>query len=122
MTISKVPAGTLTPADPTPGVLREAAVVTGDLWSGRAVTEAGVASGWHHHGDHDTVIYVVSGSIAVETSDGVVQGDPGDFLHVPPHTVHRESNPSEVTAEVVLLRRGTGPVTVNVDAPDGGRQ
>ncbi len=115
--VSKVAAGTLTPADPTPGVHRELAVVTGDLWSGRALTEAGVTSGWHHHGDHDTVIYVVRGAIAVETAEGVVHGDPGDFLHVPPHTVHRERNPTDGTAEVVLVRRGTGPVTVNVESP-----
>jgi hypothetical protein len=31
--------------------------------------------------------------------------------------VHRESNPTDETAEVVLVRRGTGPVTVNVDGP-----
>ncbi|MDX6215199.1 MAG: hypothetical protein QOG99_783 [Frankiales bacterium] len=119
MTVRKVSADSLTPADPTPGVAREQAIVTGDLWSGRALTEAGVTSGWHHHGDHDTVIYVVEGAIAVETTDGVVEGRPGDFLHVPPHTVHREGNPTDGTAEVVLVRRGTGPVTVNVSAPTG---
>ncbi|MCW2706678.1 MAG: Cupin 2 conserved barrel domain protein [Frankiales bacterium] len=117
MPVRKVPAAALTPADATPGVVREQAVVTGDLWSGRALTEPGVTSGWHHHGEHDTVIYVVSGAIAVETADGVVQGDPGDFLHVPAHLVHREGNPTDGTAEVVLVRRGSGPVVVNVDAP-----
>lgn len=115
--VSKVAAGALTPGDATPGVTREAAVVLDDVWTGRALTEPGQTSGWHHHGAHDTVIYVVEGAIRVETASGTVQGDPGDFLHVPAHTVHREGNPTDDVAEVVLLRRGTGPVTVNVDGP-----
>jgi uncharacterized RmlC-like cupin family protein len=115
--VRKVAADALTPADPTPGVMRDAAIVVDDIWSGRARTEAGATSGWHHHGDHDTVAYVVSGAFRVETAAGVVDAAPGDFVHVPARTVHRESNPSADTAEVVLVRRGTGPVVVNVDGP-----
>ncbi len=115
--VSRVAAGSLTPGQPTPGMHREAAVVLPDLWSGRVLTEPGATSGWHHHGSHDTVAYVVQGVFAVETADGVVEGHPGDFVHVPAHTVHRESNPTGRTAEVVLVRRGTGPVVVNVDGP-----
>jgi uncharacterized RmlC-like cupin family protein len=117
--VRKVAAADLTPGEPTPGITREAAIVLDDVWSGRARTEPGVSSGWHHHGDHDTVVYVVRGAFRVETESGVVEADPGDFVHVPARTVHRESNPSSQTAEVVLVRRGTGPVTVNVDAPAG---
>ena len=115
--MSKVAADALTPGQATPGMTREQAIVVDDLWSGRALTEPGATSGWHHHGDHDTVVYVVRGAFRVETQSGVVQGDPGDFVHVPARTVHRESNPTDETAEVVLVRRGTGPVVVNVDAP-----
>ena len=96
---------------------RSQAIVLDDVWSGRAVTEPGATSGWHHHGDHDTVVYVVRGIFRVETGSGVVEANAGDFVHVPAHTVHRESNPSDGDAEVVLVRRGTGPVVVNVDAP-----
>jgi uncharacterized RmlC-like cupin family protein len=116
--VRKVAADALTPGHPTPGMTREQAIVLDDLWSGRVRTEAGATSGWHHHGDHDTVLYVVRGALRVETASGVVQGDPGDFVHVPAHTVHRESNPTTETAEVVLVRRGTGPVVVNVDGPE----
>ena len=115
--VTKVAAGELVPGHPTPGMRREAAVVLDDVWSGRVLTEPGATSGWHHHGAHDTVAYVVSGVFAVETADGVVEGRPGDFVHVPAHTVHRESNPTGETAEVVLVRRGTGEVVVNVDGP-----
>lgn len=113
--VRKVAADALTPGHATAGVLREEAIVVGDLWSGRAITEPGVASGWHHHGEHDTIAYVVRGALRVETASGVVEGQPGDFVHVPAHTVHRESNPTTETSEVVVIRRGTGPVVFNVD-------
>jgi uncharacterized RmlC-like cupin family protein len=115
--VRKVAADALTPGHPTAGVLREEAIVIGDLWSGRALTEPGVASEWHHHGEHDTIAYVVRGALRVETATDVVQGEPGDFVHVPAHTVHRESNPTTETSEVVVIRRGAGPVVVNVDGP-----
>lgn len=115
--VTKVAAGSLRPGQPTPGMHREEAVVLDDVWSGRVLTDPGVTGGWHHHGAHDTVAYVVSGVFAVETADGVVEGGPGDFVHIPAHTVHRESNPTDATAEVVLVRRGTGEVVVNVDGP-----
>lgn len=113
----KVAADALTPGHATPGMARDEAVVLDDLWSGRARTDPGAVSGWHHHGDHDTIAYVVRGAFRVETAAGTVQGDPGDFVHVPAHTVHRESNPTAETAEVVLVRRGSGPVVVNVEGP-----
>jgi quercetin dioxygenase-like cupin family protein len=66
-------------------------------------------------------VYVVRGRFVVETASGVVDAKPGDFVHVPAHTVHRESNPAAEPAEVVLVRRGTGPVVVNVEAPEPRR-
>jgi uncharacterized RmlC-like cupin family protein len=115
--VRKVAADALAPAASTPGMRRDVAIVLDDVWSGRALTDPGGVSGWHHHGDHDSVVYVVRGAFVVETADGVVSAAPGDFVHVPAHTVHRESNPTDEVAEVVLVRRGTGPVVVNVDAP-----
>jgi len=101
----------------TPGMTRSEAIAFDDVWSGTARTEPGSVSGWHHHGDHDTIVYVVSGAFDVETSDGIVQAVPGDFVHVPARVVHREGNSSQEAAEVVLVRRGTGPVVVNVAGP-----
>jgi quercetin dioxygenase-like cupin family protein len=116
--VQKIAANALTPGHFTGGVLREEAIVVGDLWSGRALTEPGVSSDWHHHGEHDTIAYVVRGGLRVETATGVVEGEPGDFVHVPAHTVHRESNPTTDTSEVVVIRRGAGQVVFNVDGPD----
>ena len=115
--VTRVAADALRPGHPTPGMQRYEAVALDDLWGGLARTEPGAVSGWHHHGEHDTVAYVVRGAFRVETAEGVVDARAGDFVHVPAHTVHRESNPTDEVAEVVLVGRGTGPVVLNVDGP-----
>ncbi len=115
--VTKVARADLTPGHPTPGMQRWEGVVLDGVWSGLVHTEPGATSGWHHHGGHDTVAYVVQGAFRVETAGGVLQGDPGDFVHIPPYTVHRETNPTEQQAEVVLVRRGTGPVVVEAEPP-----
>lgn len=64
----------------TPGVVREEAVAVEGMWAGVAITEAGMTSGWHHHGDYDTTVYVVSGALRMESGPGgeaVVEAGPG---------------------------------------------
>ncbi len=117
---SHVAADALADADPTPGMTRQVARHGEGMWSGTVDTEPGAVSGWHHHGDHDTTLYVVSGRMRLESGpDGshVVEAGPGDFLHVPAGAVHRESNPSGEPARAVIVRCGTGEPTVNVDGP-----
>lgn len=109
-------------ADPTSGIIREQAIAVDGLWSGLARTGRGVVSGWHHHGEHDTSIYIVTGAMKIESGpDGhdVVDLEPGDFCHIPPGIVHRESNPSDQETHAVVVRAGSGPPTVNVDGPEG---
>jgi uncharacterized RmlC-like cupin family protein len=111
-------------ADPTPGMRREQAISGDGLWSGLVSTDPHMVSGWHHHGDHETAIYVVDGALRMESGPGgaqVVEAGPGDFVHVPRGAVHRESNPTDGVAHVVVTRAGTGPTTVNVDGPAPGR-
>ena len=114
-----IKAADLVPADPTPGMNRSQAFVTGQLWAGQVVTEPGSVSGWHHHDVNDTSIYVVSGVMRLEFEghDGYVDAVAGDFVHVPAHTVHRESNPTDQATVAVLARAGGGVPTVNVDRP-----
>lgn len=92
------------------------------LWAGLVHTDGGAASGWHHHGDHETSLYVVRGRLRIEFgpggADAIVAGA-GDFIHVPAHTVHRELNPDTQSSTAVIARAGdAGPPTINVDAPD----
>lgn len=79
-----------------------------------------MTSGWHHHGDHDTTLYIVSGRMRLESGpngEHVVEAGPGDFLRVPAGAVQRESNPDEETSHAVIVRCGSGTPTVNVDGP-----
>ena len=112
-----------TEGQPTPGMHREEAVATDRTWAGHVTTEAGMVSGWHHHADHESHIYVVSGGLRMESGPGgrdVVDAGPGDFVFVPPHTVHREGNPTGTDSELVVVRAGSGEVVVNVDGPQEG--
>lgn len=108
-------------ADPTPGKTREQAIDVPGLWSGFVRSEPGAASGWHHHGDHDTAVYVIEGNVRIEFGPGggrSVDAGPGDFVHIPKHVVHREVNPGPAASQEIITRSGTGPLTVNVDGPD----
>src|SRR4051794_16396376 len=108
-------------ADPTPGKVRERAIEVDGLWSGFVRTEPGVTSAWHHHGEHETATYVVEGTVRIEFGPGgtrTADAEAGDFVHIPRHVVHRESNTGSTTSVEVVTRSGTGPLTVNVGAPD----
>jgi uncharacterized RmlC-like cupin family protein len=112
--------GERTPGPSTPGMDRQQAVATDGMWSGLVHTEAGMMSGWHHHGEYESVIYVLTGSLRMEFGPGgadTVEAAQGDFLYVPRGAVHRESNPSAQPADIVVVRAGHGESTVNVDGP-----
>jgi uncharacterized RmlC-like cupin family protein len=119
-----VGAADLQDADPTPGMHRQQAFAVPGLWAGVVRTDPAATSGWHHHGEHETSLYVVRGRMRLEFGPGgreVVEAGPGDFLHVPAGTVHRESNPSDSHASLAIIARaGTGAATVNVDGPPAG--
>ena len=107
-------------ADPTPGIVREQAIAIDGLWAGLARTQPGMTSAWHHHGEYETSIYIVSGRLRMESGPGgseVVEAAAGDFLHVPAGAIHRESNPTDAESHIVVVRAGQGPPTVNVDGP-----
>jgi uncharacterized RmlC-like cupin family protein len=108
----------------TPGVHREIAFEGSDHWVGHATTVPGVMSGWHHHGDHDTFLYVVHGAIALEHGpDGSAQTlvSAGDFALVPRGVVHREGTPPGEPAEIVVVRIGSGPPVVAMEGPEPAR-
>ena len=119
------PAIRVTPAERiegerTPGMSREQAIAAEGLWSGLVRTEAHMTSGWHHHADYETSIYVVGGSLRMESGPGgvdVLDAGPGDFVYVPRGAVHRESNPGDEESQLVVTRAGSGPAVVNVEGP-----
>jgi uncharacterized RmlC-like cupin family protein len=97
------------------------------LWMGLTHLAPGATSGTHHHGESETAIYVVSGHPAfvfvAASGDGAetrLETSPGDFVFVPPHTPHREENPSADKEAVVVIARSTqDAIVVNLDLPVG---
>lgn len=105
----------------TAGMLREELVTTPNAWVGMVSTESGFVSGWHHHGDYETFVYVISGEIKMEFGREGKESclaKPGEVLHVPMQTVHRETNPSNEKQLLFLVRVGEGDPVFNVDQPD----
>ena len=106
----------------SPGMHREEAFSGGGAWVGVVHTPAGSTSGWHHHGDYDTYVYLSSGRQLVEFGrDGRerVEAGPGDVIHVGKHVIHRESNPSGDDTLTFVVRVGSGTLVINVDSPKG---
>ncbi len=118
--IEVIRAGELHPAQGTPAMHREVAIEEPGLWGGTVRTDAGMDSGWHHHGSHHSVIYMVEGRMRLEFGPGgrgSVDAGPGDFVSVPPGVIHRESTPG-AEARAVVIRAGEGEIVVNVDGPE----
>ena len=109
------------PGPPTPGMDRRQLLDDGDRWIGWVRTEAGVAGGWHHHGERDSYVYVIDGSIHIEFGPGGrerVTAGPGDVVVNPREAIHREVTGPDGPAELFVVRVGPGPLTVNVEGPD----
>jgi uncharacterized RmlC-like cupin family protein len=105
----------------TAGMIREEAVATDGMWAGFVRTAPAMASGWHHHGRFESVIYVQTGALVMEFGpDGgeILQAGPGDFLYVAPGAIHRESNLTPDESHVIVVRSGTGEAVINVDGPE----
>jgi uncharacterized RmlC-like cupin family protein len=108
----------------TPGMRRLEALAEDGAWLGTVATEPNTISGWHHHGDYETYIYVLSGSARLDTFDkGVLErhdAPAGSFIVVPRGTVHREGSASPAGVEAVLVRIGRGQVVFPVEGlPEG---
>jgi uncharacterized RmlC-like cupin family protein len=108
----------------TLGMQRRAAVTTErtgatKLWAGTVTIDPKARTGAHHHGDLESVIYVVNGVARLRWGDRlefVAEAGQGDFIYVPPFVPHQEINASEdVQLHCVLARSGQQGLVVNLD-------
>ncbi|MDQ1629493.1 MAG: hypothetical protein QOI54_3237 [Actinomycetota bacterium] len=115
----------------TPGLLREVAfdshsVVDGQLNAFLSTVEPAASTGAHHHGEQDTVLYVLSGTAAYAWGpdlENVVWAGEGDFVYIPGGVVHQEINPSpDLVTRWVVVRSGADPVVVNLEHLDGAAE
>lgn len=89
------------------------------LWAGTNLIKPGAKTGPHHHGELESIIYIVRGHALMRWGDRlefITKAGPGDFFLVPPYVPHQELNASD-TEELhcVLVRSGTEEVVVNIE-------
>jgi uncharacterized RmlC-like cupin family protein len=107
----------------TSGSLRMSAVsathgIFSSLWAGMFVVQPSARTGIHHHGEQDTVVYVLEGEAVVRWGDfgelsAMVRA--GDFLYVPKWLPHQEVNPSpDKPFRWVVVRSTPEPIVVNL--------
>ena len=107
----------------TPGMTRAAAITharTGanKLWAGSVEIHPNAKTAPHHHGELESIIYIVSGRARMrwgERLEFVAEAGPGDFIFVPPHVPHQEINAADQALTCVVGRSGQEPVVVNLE-------
>lgn len=108
----------------TPGMNRAVAINqaragANKLWAGTVNIHPNAKTGAHHHGELESVIYVVSGRARMRWGDDLeyfAEAEAGDFIYVPPFVPHQEinANPEEPLV-CVLVRSDQKAVVVNLD-------
>jgi uncharacterized RmlC-like cupin family protein len=107
----------------TPGSRRLSAIaamhgIVSSLWGGIFVVEPLAKTGIHHHGEQDTVVYVLEGEACVRwghAGEHSTTVGAGDFLHVPAWLPHQELNPSKAHPfRWVVVRSTPEPIVVNL--------
>ncbi len=99
---------------------RAAAFQKEGFWAGRARLSANSDSGWHHHGEYDTYVFVTTGRGRFESGPGgkdVADTGPGDIVFVPAGAVHRELTGSE-GLEAFVVRIGQGERVFPASGPE----
>jgi uncharacterized RmlC-like cupin family protein len=96
----------------TPGSERLAAAapqlgVDATLWGGLFEVKQGARTGIHHHGEQQTIAYVLSGACEVRwgaNGEFAASAGAGDFIHVPAFLLHMGDQ--SVRFETVPMGRG----------------
>ena len=123
--VGVIPGHTLDPnTAQSPGMDRKAAINLArvgaqKIWAGTVSIQPNAKTGAHHHGELESVIYVVHGKARMrwgERLEFTAEAGPGDFIYVPPFVPHQEINASQNEAlECVLVRSDNEAIVVNLD-------
>jgi uncharacterized RmlC-like cupin family protein len=110
----------------TPGMTRAAAINramagANKLWAGTVSIHPAAKTAPHHHGELESIIYIVSGRARMrwgEQLEFVAEAGPGDFIFVPPFVPHQEINANaNEPLTCVVVRSDQEPIVVNLDIP-----
>lgn len=111
----------------TPGLLREVAFDGRNpdanvLSAFLSTVQAGAATGAHHHGDQETVLYVLTGRARFrygERLEHVTEAAEGAFVFIPAEIIHQEINASaDEPTSWVVVRSAPDPIVVNLPELD----
>jgi uncharacterized RmlC-like cupin family protein len=95
------------------------------IWAGITDVSPHAATGTHHHGEQETVIYVISGHVRMRWGDRLeheADAGAGDFIYVSPFVPHQEINPADETSKWVIVRNGHDPIVINLEAVDDAQR
>jgi uncharacterized RmlC-like cupin family protein len=107
----------------TPGSERRAAIapslgIASTIWGGMFEVAPGSRTGVHHHGEQDTIAYVLSGLCEIRwgaAGEFAARAKAGDFIHVPAFLPHMEINPSKLEPfRWIVVRSTATPIVVNL--------
>jgi uncharacterized RmlC-like cupin family protein len=107
----------------TPGSLRLSATQAmhgpvSSMWAGIFVVEASAKTAIHHHGEQETIVYVLEGEALVRwghRGEYSATANAGDFLHVPGWLPHQELNHStQRPFRWIVVRSSPEPIVVNL--------
>jgi uncharacterized RmlC-like cupin family protein len=107
----------------TPGSERQAAIapqlgIESTMWGGVFEVNPGARTGIHHHGEQQTIAYVLSGVSEVRwgpNGEFAAFAEAGDFIHVPAFLPHMEINRSNSEPfRWVVVRSTSTPIVVNL--------
>jgi len=91
------------------------------LWAGTVDIHPNAKTAPHHHGELESVIYIISGNARMrwgERLEYCADAGPGDFIFVPPFVPHQEINARfDQALMCVVVRSDQEPVVVNLDIP-----
>ena len=108
----------------TPGMSRAAAINQArvgaqKIWAGTVKIDPNAKTGAHHHGELESVIYVVRGRARMrwgEQLEFTAEAQAGDFIFIPPFVPHQEINADpDAVLECVLMRSDNEAVVVNLE-------
>ena len=112
------PGTTQTPASERRAAIAPALGIASAIWGGLFEVAPGSRTGIHHHGEQETVAYVLSGICEIRwgaRGESVAHAKAGDFIHVPAFLLHMEINPSTLEPfRWVVVRSTATPIVVNL--------
>jgi uncharacterized RmlC-like cupin family protein len=107
----------------TAGSARSAAIaphlgIDTALWGGLFDVAPGARTGIHHHGEQQTIAYVLSGRCEIRwgaNGEYSAHAQAGDFIHFPAFLLHMEINASQSEPfRWVVVRSTPTPIVVNL--------